>query len=159
VTQNQTLFYVDSIEAFANKLSKVIDYELHIFSLAATCLDEDITAFSRNKDNYTSQHYPFVHKTSQTSNWSRTNSSKSGIPTHHVPKVYIEHTTSPLSPLHPRGGEDPSIPCESSTSNWSFTQMTHTIVTQAHLATRTTPNNPYNPMNPYTATIITQTND
>ncbi len=35
-------------------------------------------------------------------------------------------------------------------------QVTHTVVTWAHLEMRTTPNNCYNPMNPYATTIDTQ---
>ncbi len=35
-------------------------------------------------------------------------------------------------------------------------QMIHTVITRAHLATRTTPNNLNNPMNPYATTIDTQ---
>jgi hypothetical protein len=128
-TQSQTLSYVDSIEAFADKLSKVIDYELHIFSLTAMRLDENITTFLRNKDNCTSQYYPFVHKTSKTNNQPRTNSINSGIPTHHEPQVYIEHTTLQLSPLHLHGGEDPGTPCESSISNsqQALHRHTHTL--------------------------------
>jgi hypothetical protein len=159
VTQIQILSYVDSIEAFANELSKVIDYELNIFR-------EHTNAFLRNEDNCTSQYHPFVHKTSKTSNQPKTNSSNSGLPTHHVPQVYIEHTTSPISPLHPHGEGDPGTPCESSIFSWFFTnttthpcchpQMTHMVVTQAHLATRATPINLYNPINPYATTIDTQ---
>jgi hypothetical protein len=157
-TQSQILSYVDFIEAFADELSKEIDYELNIFR-------EHNNAFLRNNDNCTSQYHPFVHKTSKTSNRPKTNSSNSGLPTHHVPQVYIEHTTLPISLLHLHGEEDPGTPCESSIFSWSFTNTTtpllpptdkHTVVTQAHLAMRTTPNNLYNPMNPYATTIDTQ---
>jgi hypothetical protein len=116
-TQSQILSYVDSIEAIANKLSKEIDYELNIFR-------EHNNAFLKNNNNCASQYHPFVHKTSKTSNRPKTNSSNSGLPTHHVPQVYFEHTTSPISPLHLHGEEDPGTPCESSIFSWSFTNTT-----------------------------------
>jgi hypothetical protein len=57
--KSQILSYVDSIEAFADKLSKEIDYELNI-------LREHNNAFLRKDNNCTSQYHPFVHKTSKT---------------------------------------------------------------------------------------------
>ncbi len=95
----------------------MIDYELNICR-------EHTNAFLRNKDNCTSQYHPFVHKTSKTSNQPKINSSNSGLPTHHGPQVYIEHTYLLISLLHLHGEEDPGTPCESSIFSWSFTNTT-----------------------------------
>jgi hypothetical protein len=147
-TQSQILSYVDPIEAFfADKLSKEIDYELNF--------REHTNTFLGNKDNCTSQYHPFVHKTSKTNNRPINNSSNSGSSTHHVPQVYTEHITLPISPLHLNGEEDPGTPCESSIFSWSFTNTTTPLLPPTddshgcNMSPSGNKNHPQQPLQPY----------
>jgi hypothetical protein len=136
----------------------VIDYELNIFR-------EHTNAFLRNQDNCTSQYHPFICKTLKTSNQPKLNQAiQVYLPTmcpkyilstplcqsHHFICMEKRTLAHPVKVLSSAGlSQTQPHPC-------CHPQMTHTVVTQAHLATRTTPNNLYNPMNPHETTIDTQ---
>ncbi len=60
------------------------------------------------------------------------------------------------TPAHPEEVPSPTGPSQTHTHLCCHPQITQAVVTRAHLATRTPPNNPYNHITPYATTINTQ---